>query len=59
MKFTDEECLAVEEVLASWGIRKQREDMAAEILNVVAPMIVKRDRSRFVYSNVGSKRRGW
>jgi len=59
MKFTEDERLAVEEILASWGISSYRQDMATEILNTVAPMIIKRDRSRHVYSNVGSKQRGW
>lgn len=64
MKYTQEELVAVDKVLRAWDIPYSfngdwRDTLAAEILDTVAPMIVKRDRSRFIYSNVGSKRRGW
>jgi len=43
--FTDEDVTAVDSVLGMWGIRKQREDIAANVLAAVLPAYAKRVRA--------------
>lgn len=42
--YTDDDVTAVVKVLDSWGIRKQIEDIAANVLAAVAPAIAARAR---------------